>query len=433
MLHDPGHIEEKPVTENIILSGHDREIIRKLAGEFARYASLPVHAEKAVMWRNLNDLRQNRPMVWINEMPWNEMNVNDELTILCEHPWARRQEQGLRRTIYQWKHMPADMVLSSHIDSPLAMHSTDFGIVEDVDVVRTDDKSDVVSRHFNRQIKEPEDIAKIKMPVVSHNEKATELIFTLMQGLYSGILPVKKTGQGHIWFTPWDYLIRWWGVEEAMIDLIMRPEMVNEAVSRMVDGWMLELDQFEKLNLLSLDNDNNRVGSGGYGYTGYLPGSDFEPAHVRPHNMWGCSNAQIFSEVSPEMHWEFALRHDMRWLERFGLTYYGCCEPLHNKMGILGKIKNLRKISVSAWADIDKILAEGGSKYVLSLKPNPAFLAEERWRPDAVREDLKTKLDKTKGCNVEIIMKDISTVAYKPQRLWEWAEIALELADEYSN
>ena len=433
MLHDPGHIEEKPVTENIILSRHDREIIRKLAGEFAGYASLPVHAEKAVMWRNLNDLHQNRPMVWINEMPWNEMNVNDELTILCEHPWARQQEQGLRRTIYQWKHMPADMVLSSHIDSPLAMHSTDFGIVEDVDVVRTDDKSDVVSRHFNRQIKEPEDIAKIKMPVVSHNEKATELIFTLMQGLYSDILPVKKTGQGHIWFTPWDYLIRWWGVEEAMIDLIMRPEMVNEAVSRMVDGWMLELDQFEKLNLLSLDNDNNRVGSGGYGYTGYLPGSDFEPAHVRPHNMWGCSNAQIFSEVSPEMHWEFALRHDMRWLERFGLTYYGCCEPLHNKMGILGKIKNLRKISVSAWADIDKILAEGGSKYVLSLKPNPAFLAEERWRPDAVREDLKTKLDKTKGCNVEIIMKDISTVAYKPQRLWEWAEIALELADEYSN
>jgi hypothetical protein len=30
--------------------------------------------------------------------------------------------------------------------------------------------------------------------------------------------------------------------------------------------------------------------------------------------MWGCSNAQIFSEVSPQMHWEFALEHDLRWL-----------------------------------------------------------------------------------------------------------------------
>ena len=44
--------------------------------------------------------------------------------------------------------------------------------------------------------------------------------------------------------------------------------------------------------------------------------------------MWGCSNAQIFSEVSPKMHWEFALEHDLRWLRRWGLNYYGCCEPL---------------------------------------------------------------------------------------------------------
>ncbi len=34
-----------------------------------------------------------------------------------------------------------------------------------------------------------------------------------------------------------------------------------------------------------------------------------------PHNMWGCSNAQIFSEVSPQMRWEFAVEHDLRWLD----------------------------------------------------------------------------------------------------------------------
>lgn len=433
MLHEPGHIAPKPVTENIVLSRNEKEVLRKLAAKLAQYASLTIHREKAEMWANLNDLHQDRPMVWINEIPWNEMNVNDELTILCEHPWARQQEQHFRRTIYQWEHMPADMVLSNYIDCPLAMHSTDFGIVEDVDIVRTDDRNDVVSRHFNRQITEPEDIAKIKMPVVSHNEKVTELRFDLMQTLYSDIMPVKKTGQPHIWFTPWDYLIRWWGVEDAMTDMIFRPEMVNDAVSRMVDAWMVELDQFDKQNLLSLDNDNTRIGSGGYGYTGQLPGCDFDPIHVKPHNMWGCSNAQIFSDISPEMHWEFALRHDMRWLERFGLTYYGCCEPLHNKMKLLRKIKNLRKISVSAWADIGKILADGGANYVLSIKPNPAFFAEERWRPDAARADLKARLEQAKGCNVEIIMKDISTLAYQPRRLWEWSEMAVSLAGEYAN
>lgn len=430
MLHDPGHIEPFPTEESIELPAKDTEILRRLAGELAGYAALPVHAEKAKLWTNLNDLRQERPMVWINEVPWNEMDVDGELTLSCASPWARQQEQGLRRTIYQWKHFPADMVISDYITCPLAMHSTDFGIVEDVDIVHTDDSNNIVSRHFNKQISAPEDIEKIKMPLVSHNEKATEIRFETMKAVYGGVMPVKLEGQTHIWFTPWDYLIRWWGVEDAMMDLIMRPDMVNAAVSRMVDGWMRELDQFVGKNLLSLDNNNTRIGSGGYGYTTQLPGSDFAPGRVKPVNMWGCSNAQIFSEVSPEMHWEFALRHDMRWLERFGLTYYGCCEPLHNKMGILGKIRNLRKISVSAWANIDKILAEGGSRYVLSIKPNPAFLAENRWRPDAVREELKSKLAKTAGCNVELILKDISTVAYEPQRLWEWAQIAMELAED---
>lgn len=30
--------------------------------------------------------------------------------------------------------------------------------------------------------------------------------------------------------------------------------------------------------------------------------------------------------------------------------------------------------------------------------------------------------------SIELIMKDISTVRYQPQRLWEWARIALEEA-----
>ena len=88
--------------------------------------------------------------------------------------------------------------------------------------------------------------------------------------------------------------------------------------------------------------------------------------------MWGCSNAQIFSSVSPEMHWEFAVEHDLRWLRRFGLTYYGCCEPLDTKAEILARIPNLRKVSASAWVDVEKAVNKLGDKYVLSRKPSPA-------------------------------------------------------------
>ncbi len=427
MLHDPSHHTPPPVAEEIKLPDKDTEILRRLAGEIAEIASLPVHKEKARLWTKLNDLKSERPMVWINEICWHEMNFNDELTLQCEHPWARDQEDQLRKTIYQWKHLPGDMVVDDFLVCPLAIHSTDFGIIEDVDIIKTDEASDIVSRHFKVQIKDPEDIEKIKMPIVTHNETATEFAYQAMCEIYKNIMPVKKRGQSHIWFAPWDYLIRWWGIQEAMMDMIMRPEMVNAAVERITDAWMVELDQFVEQNLLALDNRNERVGSGGYGYTSELPGNDFDPNYVKPHNMWGCSNAQIFSEISPEMHWEFAIRHSMRWLERFGMTYYGCCEPLDKKIHLMRKIPNLRKISVSPWCDIDRIIAEIGADYVISRKPNPAVLAETQWDPAKARADIREVLDKAEGkCHIEFIMKDISTVRYDPKRLWQWSQIAME-------
>lgn len=267
------------------------------------------------------------------------------------------------------------------------------------------------------------------MPVITHNEAATEFRYQAACDVFGDLMPVRKQGQTHIWFTPWDYLIRWTGIENAMMMMYEDPDLVHAAVDRMVDAWMVELDQFVEQNLLALDCNNTRIGSGGYGFTKDLPGDDFDPGFVKPHNMWGCSNAQIFSDVSPEFHWEFAVKHDMRWLERWGLTYYGCCEPLAGKMDVLRKIKNLRKISVSPWCKTDRAVEEIGADYVMSRKPNPAILAEDQWHPERARKEIRDFLDATGGrCHVELIMKDISTVRYKPQRLWEWSQIAREEA-----
>ncbi len=430
MLHDPSHYEPPPIAEEIKLSARDIDMLRRLAAELAEIAALPVHREKARLWQKLNDLESERPMLWINEICWHEMDVDGELTLVTEHPWARDQERELRRTLYQWQHMPGDMIVNDYLACPLALHSTDFGIMEDVDIVRTDAASDVVSRHFKIQIRDFADLEKIRMPVVTNNEAATHYRYEAMCRVYDGILPVRTIGQTHIWYTPWDYLIRWWGIEEAMIDLVERPELVHAGVARMVDAWMTELDQFEAMNVLSLDCDNTRIGSGGYGYTSELPGGQFDPARVRPRNMWGCSNAQIFSEVSPSMHWEFALKHDLRWLARWGLTYYGCCEPLDRKIDILRRIPNLRKISVSPWCDTAHVVAKIGRDYVMSRKPSPAILAEDRWHPERAKQDLCEFLDAARGCHVELIMKDVSTVRYQPQRLWEWARIAAEVVEE---
>jgi hypothetical protein len=136
--------------------------------------------------------------------------------------------------------------------------------------------------------------------------------------------------------------------------------------------------------------------------------------------------------VSPAMHWEFAVRHDLRWLARWGLNYYGCCEPLDLKVDLLRRIPKLRKVSVTPWCRTKRIVQRIGTDYVMSRKPNPAVLAEDDWHPERAREDLEAFLREARGGHVELIMKDISTVGRRPERLWEWAAIAMETAESFA-
>jgi hypothetical protein len=39
----------------------------------------------------------------------------------------------------------------------------------------------------------------------------------------------------------------------------------------------------------------------------------------------------------------------------------------------------------------------------------------------------------TRGCHVELILKDISTVRYQPQQLWEWARVDKEMTEEFAS
>jgi hypothetical protein len=415
----------------------DKQVLRSLGEKLAAVAALPVQAETASKWRAMNGLRHVKPMVWIDEVPWHEMDVEDELRLQTTSEWSRYHEWELRKLIYQWEHMPADMVVEPVVYSPLVVRNTAFGIAEDVDIAVTDEANSVVSRHFNIQIRDEDDLEKIKVPVVTHDSGASEQQYEQLTEILSGVIDVKKLGANGFcfWFAPWDEMIRWWGVQEALVDLYDRPELVHEAIDRLVNAYLSMLDQFEEQNLLTLNNTYFRIGSGGLGYTDELPQPDYDPAHVRAKDLWGSAAAQIFSDVSPRMHWEFSLQYELRWMSRFGLTYYGCCDPLHRKMGILEKVPNLRKVSMSPWVNLDEAVANMGDRYVFSHKPNPAVFAETTWNLGKARHELETVLDKAKahGCVVEVIMKDISTLRYEPHRLWEWAQMASELTERYGD
>ncbi len=415
-----------------MVSENDKRILRELAKKVAEISALPVHKEKARMWNTLNRLGSVKPMVWMNEIPWHEMNVGQELVLMCSDEFCRAQELHLRQQIYQWEHMRGDMVIEPVIYSPITLLDSGFGIKTEENIVSKDKNNNIVSHHFIPLIRNEEDLEKIEMPRITVDSKTTQNNYDNMQDIFGDILRVRKRVIERMRFSPWDELVQWWGVEESMMDLVMRPEMVHKAVDRLVSAYISRLDQYEELNLLSLNNGNFRIGSGAYGYTDELPQKDFNPEHIRAKDLWGYAQAQIFCNVSPKMHEEFALQYESRWLKRFGLTYYGCCEPLHRKIHILESIPNLRKISMSRWINVDEAVSNIGTRYVFSYKPNPAVFATNSWDKESAEAELRYVLEKAKGCAVEIIMKDISTVRYEPQRLWAWAQMASEITEQYS-
>ena len=143
--------------------------------------------------------------------------------------------------------------------------------------------------------------------------------------------------------------------------------------------------------------------------------------------------AQTFSSISPEMHYEFDMQYSAPLAARCAYTYYGCCEPLHDRIDWLKKAyPNLRKVGVSPWADVEASAEALGGKFVLSRKPNPAHVARIT-DPDQIRAEITetVKACKKYGCPMDITLKDISTVNYRPENLMVWAETVSDVLDEY--
>jgi len=407
------------------VKGTDREILRGLAAQVAEIAALPVQQQTIAAHKALNALKPVRPMVMIDQIPWHEMNVDDELTPQCEDPFCRGLETRLRRTLYKWKHMPGDMVVEPFVGLPKAIRGTDLGVRVVEQRAVTDPASNVLGHHYEDQLKTEADLEKIRTPQVWHDEEATARTEARAREIFDGILEVRMQGACPV-FAPWDRIVTWHGAEETIMDLAFRPDFMHRIIARVTDASLAMLDQLESQGLLG--HHQGTIHCTG-AYTDELPAPGFDPQRPRPKDLWTYAMAQIFSTVSPAMHYEFEIAYAARWTRRFGLCYYGCCEPLDQKVDIIRKLPRVRKISMSPWVDVERGAERIGRDFVFSRKPNPAFLAGPTWEPDVVEKDLRETLAACRrhGCPVEFILKDISTVCYQPQRLWQWAEIARKL------
>jgi len=407
-----------------MLNTSDKAIIHDLAAEVAEVAALPIQEKKRSLWRKLNALKPKRPMVMIDQVCWNEMNVNDELTLRCEDPECRGYENHLRMILYQWRHFRVDMVVEPFIRVHKAVGNSGFGVNVRETTAVTDPTSSVVGHAFVNQFQNDSDLDKIKVPVVSHDEAETARRLAAAHELFDGTLDVREEGADP-YLSLWDPVSSWMSVEGVLYALVDRPDFMRELARRIVFGYMSMLNQLEEQGLLC--HHQSLVHCTG-ACTDELPGPDFDPERPRTKDIWMFGLAQMFSTVSPAVFEEFEIDMCMPIFQRFGLVYYGCCDPLDRKMKEVRKIPNVRKISMSPWVDEDLGASQIKGDYVYSRKPTPALLAWDDFSEKEVRANLQATVDTCAchGCPLELILKDISTVRYQPQRLWKWAEIAMQ-------
>ncbi|TFG88778.1 MAG: hypothetical protein E4H17_01810 [Gemmatimonadales bacterium] len=216
-----------------------------------------------------------------------------------------------------------------------------------------------------------------------------------------------------------------------MVDMVENPGMLHEAMAFLEEGHRRMVQQYVALNLLSLNNDGTYHSSGGVGYSDELPAPGFDSARVRTQDMWSSAEAQELVQVSPEMHAEFSLQYEKRLLAPFGLNGYGCCEDRTRKLDDVLTIPSIRRISIAPWADVAACAAKIGKRAIVSWKPQPAMLVGE-FNARAMRDYIRNALEATRGCAVEMILKDTHTCENRPERFDEWCRIARELTNEYA-
>jgi hypothetical protein len=273
-------------------------------------------------------------------------------------------------------------------------------------------------------IKEYRDIEKLHFPVIEVDYETTKRTLDFAEGIFGDFLTVRTVG---VWW--WSFgmtydlaVLR--GMEQMMLDMIQEPKFIHDLMKILTEGNLKKLDFLESNDLLDLNNDLY-ISPGGFGYTDELPDNGYS-GRVRTRDMWGFSESQETVGISPQMFFEFIFPYQVSILERFGLNCYGCCEPLDSRWEIIKSIPRLRKVTVSPFADIEKMAGFLEDKYCLCLKPHPADLAKQEMDEELVRKKLRQAFDVTRDCRVEVLMQDNHTIGNNPQNVINWVRIAKE-------
>lgn len=405
--------------ETISISAGDRTVLRRLAGQVAELAARPGEAEKRERWIRHNDLRPGVPMIFCDpENGWNE--IITEAQMKCQGELALRWEMVLRKELFWGQTMGDDRVVEPYFNVGHVYTESDWGMHEKK--VGGDHGG---SYSWEAPLKSYDDFDKLRFPVIAVDRNASAALIQTASDCLGDILTVRQRTS---WW--WTLGMTWTlanlrGLEQIMIDMYDEPDNLKRIMDFLSRGHLAKLDFLESNGLLFSNANDTYVGSGGFGYTRQLP-QDKTPVTTR--DMWGFCESQETTSVSPEMFAEFIWPYQKPIMERFGLSCYGCCEPLDHRWQYIKDTPGLRRVSVSPWANPDIMGDQLRGRFIFSSKPNPSHLAVPTLHEPEVREELRKILAAAHrhGCQLELIMKDNHTLGGNPMNAVNWCRIARE-------
>ena len=406
--------------QNIQIGAADRVILRRLAAGVAEYAARPLEKAKRELWYNHNDLNDTRPLFFCDpENGWYEILPRNVLE--CSGSLARIWEFMLRKELFRAEFMRDDKVIEPCFPVCYLFDETDRGIR-----AAQIGGEDGGAYTWTTPLRDYRQVAELKPSMILVDFEKTDRLLNIARETFDGLLKVNLSGAWWWAVARTDEMAMLRGLENLMLDVYDNPEGLRDLVDFFHREQSARLDYLETHSLLSGNWESAYVGSGGFGYTRQLPGASYDGKHVKTRDMWGFSESQETVGMSPRVFECFFFDYQCSILDRFGLNCYGCCEPLDKRWDIIRKIPRLRRVSVSAWADVGAMAEMLGNRYVYSWKPSPADISGPYIGEKLLRHKLRAMIRATRECHVEIIMKDNHTIGNNPENVIQWCRIAAE-------
>lgn len=404
--------------ENYVIPQEDKKIIRELAKKQLEYANLPIMQERTEKWYKHNDLLGDVPMIHVETETF-EQDILPELK--CGSEAGKAIEINLQRNILNHEMIQDDRVVPKEYSVGWGSYFRLFDIP--IEREHSKDSSGRDLGHvFKYKIANLEkELPLLKESTFGVDREGAVAYKVFVNEILGDILPVTMKQYGPDVVLS-QRIVQLMGMETMIYSLIDYPEEFHFFMEKMTEDFIKYFEWMEKEELLLLNNGNNDISQGTFGFNRTLTGSSEK---VSLKDLWAYMDSQEIVSISPEMFEEFFFPYYERIAKRFGLINYGCCEPVHPIWEkCISKLKNVRKVSISPWCN-EEYMGEAlsGSKVIFHRKPSPNFIGVgKELDEEAFRDHVTKTLKAGKGCKLEFSFRDIYTLdggINKPKRAVE--------------